>query len=133
MFVVTYDVLVFYFRRNYYLVCLSSACLPTQLVVWREEDHSLTALSKDHEDCHVFSAEYLIDEPGMAIVVADGRRNIRVCVNIYFEAIAGHSLIARDFSPRCVHVVHTYFEAIAGHCLFASDFSPLCVQVVHTV
>eukprot|EP00752_Nemacystus_decipiens_P015088 g13442.t1 len=49
-----------------------------QLVVWREEDHSLTALSKDHEDCQVFSAEYLIDEPGMAIVVADGRRNIKV-------------------------------------------------------
>ncbi|CAM9158991.1 unnamed protein product [Ectocarpus sp. 12 AP-2014] len=49
-----------------------------QLVVWREEDHSLTALSKDHEDCQVFSAEYLIDEPGMAIVVADGRRNVKV-------------------------------------------------------
>eukprot|EP00903_Cladosiphon_okamuranus_P018754 g17257.t1 len=49
-----------------------------QLVVWREEDHSLTALSKDHEDCQVFSTEYLIDEPGMAIVVADGRRNIKV-------------------------------------------------------
>ena len=49
-------------------------------MVWREEDHSLTALSKDHEDCQVFSAEYLIDEPGMAIVVADGRRNIKVRV-----------------------------------------------------
>lgn len=53
--------------------------VPRQLVVWREEDHSLTPLSKDHEDCDVFSAEFLVDEPGMGIVVSDGRRNIKVC------------------------------------------------------
>lgn len=49
-----------------------------QLVVWREEDHSLTPLSKDQEDCQVYSSEYLVDEPGVGIVVADGRRNLKV-------------------------------------------------------
>ena len=51
---------------------------PLQLVVWREDDHSLTQLSKDHEKCEVFATEYLVDEPGMGIVVADGRRNLKV-------------------------------------------------------
>ncbi|CAM9461362.1 unnamed protein product [Discosporangium mesarthrocarpum] len=49
-----------------------------QLVVWREEDHSLTALAKDYEKTEVLSAEYLVDEPGMGIVVADADKNIKV-------------------------------------------------------
>eukprot|EP00904_Undaria_pinnatifida_P008679 jgi/Undpi1/4941/HiC_scaffold_19.g08293.m1 len=66
-------------------VLVGDAYGSVQLVVWREEDHSLTALSKDHEDCEVFSAEYLIDEPGMGIVVSDGRRNLKARIRRKIE------------------------------------------------
>lgn len=47
----------------------------------------------------MYSAEYLIDEPGMGIVVADGRRNLKAGVFRFFFIMF---LLLCVFVRRCV-------------------------------
>lgn len=62
--------------KNY--VLLGDMHHSVQLLVWREEDHSLNFVSKDYEPSVALCAEYLYDGPKLGMVMADDEANLQL-------------------------------------------------------
>lgn len=59
-------------------ISIADACNSIQLLVWREEDYSLTLLSSDFDEFGVVASAFVLDEGKFAILVADDECNIKL-------------------------------------------------------
>jgi hypothetical protein len=62
--------------KNY--ICVADACNSTQLLVWREEDFSLTLLATDFTEFGCHAAAYLLDDDRVALLAADDECNVKL-------------------------------------------------------
>ena len=71
MFITTVTIL-----KNYIL--LGDMQHSVQLLVWREEDHSLNFVAKDYESSVAITTEYLYDGPKLGMLMADDEANLQL-------------------------------------------------------
>lgn len=62
--------------KNYIL--LGDMHHSVQLLVWREEDHSLNFVAKDYEASVPITSEYLYDGPKLGMLMADDEANVQL-------------------------------------------------------
>lgn len=62
--------------KNYILI--ADVCNSVQFLVWREEDLTLTLISKDMDSQTVLSTAFISDGTSLGIVVGDDESNIQL-------------------------------------------------------